>query len=368
MTLTTRTCLPFAVPALLLLAASTALAQTPAYYGCMFRTAGQTAGVGPKLYDVDVATGAATNPRTVNVNDCVGIAIDPFSRVMYGMTDQLGRINNTPGTGGKNLLFTIDRATGLATAVGQTDPADTSGPKAMFEGDIAFDHDGVLYAVSTHITSATLMRIDTSTGAASIVGTIEPPDIVPVDPGSGQRLFDISAMAISSTNDMYVLDTTFPTTPGAARIYRINPANGAVLQAFQTTVALGNCAGMMYNAAGELLVADGDTSGTGNLYRFTGGDLALIGPTGASGGTTVVYVGLAGLAADLGTRPVCGSADFDGDGDTGTDQDIEAFFRCLSGDCCATCFAGGADFNGDGDTGTDQDIEAFFRVLAGGEC
>ncbi len=66
--------------------------------------------------------------------------------------------------------------------------------------------------------------------------------------------------------------------------------------------------------------------------------------------------------------PPCGTADFDGDGDTGTDADIEAFFACLGGNCCATCFAGGADFDGDGDTGTDADIEAFFRVLAGGNC
>jgi len=62
----------------------------------------------------------------------------------------------------------------------------------------------------------------------------------------------------------------------------------------------------------------------------------------------------------------CGSADFDGDGDTGTDLDIEAFFACLGGDCCATC--GSADFDGDGDTGTDLDIESFFRVLGGGNC
>ena len=60
------------------------------------------------------------------------------------------------------------------------------------------------------------------------------------------------------------------------------------------------------------------------------------------------------------------SADFNADGDTGTDQDIEAFFACLGGNCCATC--GSADFNGDGDYGTDADIEAFFRVLAGGPC
>jgi hypothetical protein len=62
----------------------------------------------------------------------------------------------------------------------------------------------------------------------------------------------------------------------------------------------------------------------------------------------------------------CGSADFNGDGDTGTDADIEAFFACLGGTCCAAC--GSADFNGDGDVGTDADIEAFFRVLAGGSC
>jgi hypothetical protein len=55
-----------------------------------------------------------------------------------------------------------------------------------------------------------------------------------------------------------------------------------------------------------------------------------------------------------------------GDHDPGTDQDIEAFFACLAGQCCATC--GSADFNGDGDIATDQDIESFFRVLAGGSC
>ncbi len=64
----------------------------------------------------------------------------------------------------------------------------------------------------------------------------------------------------------------------------------------------------------------------------------------------------------------CGSADFNGDGDVGTDADIEAFFACLAGNCCATCDVNGSDFNGDGDAGTDADIEAFFRILAGGEC
>jgi uncharacterized membrane protein len=70
--------------------------------------------------------------------------------------------------------------------------------------------------------------------------------------------------------------------------------------------------------------------------------------------------------ATLVPAPTCGSADFNGDGDVGTDADIEAFFACLAGTCCRTC--GSADFNGDGDVGTDADIEAFFRVLAGGTC
>jgi uncharacterized repeat protein (TIGR01451 family) len=68
------------------------------------------------------------------------------------------------------------------------------------------------------------------------------------------------------------------------------------------------------------------------------------------------------------TGPTCGTADFDGDGDVGTDADIEAFFSCLAGNCCDTCHPGGADFDGDGDSGTDADIEAFFRVLSGGNC
>jgi hypothetical protein len=59
-------------------------------------------------------------------------------------------------------------------------------------------------------------------------------------------------------------------------------------------------------------------------------------------------------------------ADFDHDGVVGSVADIEAFFACLAGNCCAAC--GSADFDGDGETGTDADIETFFRVLAGGSC
>jgi probable HAF family extracellular repeat protein len=64
----------------------------------------------------------------------------------------------------------------------------------------------------------------------------------------------------------------------------------------------------------------------------------------------------------------CGSADFNCDGDVGTDADIESFFACLAGNCPSAPCTSTADFNADGDVGTDADIEAFFRVLAGGSC
>jgi hypothetical protein len=64
--------------------------------------------------------------------------------------------------------------------------------------------------------------------------------------------------------------------------------------------------------------------------------------------------------------PSCYTSDFNGDGDFGTDQDIEAFFACLGGSCCAAC--GAADFNGDGDVDAPAEVEAFFRVLSGTAC
>jgi hypothetical protein len=93
-----------------------------------------------------------------------------------------------------------------------------------------------------------------------------------------------------------------------------------------------------------------------NDRLVVGGDFDTAGGTAASG-----------MAAWRGC-PVGGhcSNDFNHDGDPNTDADIQAFFACLAGNCCATCDS--ADFDGDGDVATDADIEAFFRVLAGNPC
>src|SRR6185295_8061819 len=45
--------------------------------------------------------------------------------------------------------------------------------------------------------------------------------------------------------------------------------------------------------------------------------------------------------------PECGTADFDCDGDLGTDADIEAFFACLGGNCPLPPCTSNADFDAD---------------------
>jgi hypothetical protein len=89
---------------------------------------------------------------------------------------------------------------------------------------------------------------------------------------------------------------------------------------------------------------------------------------GYAWGENIGWINLDDAVAFVGVTGLCGSADFNCDGDVGTDADIEAFFACLAGNCPGSPCMSSADFNGDGDVGTDADIEAFFRVLAGGNC
>jgi hypothetical protein len=114
----------------------------------------------------------------------------------------------------------------------------------------------------------------------------------------------------------------------------------------------------------RLLRIDSPTSGFGNRNSTTGERevfwYAFWGEgTGSIRGTPVISTATIRIGQ-------CSGPDFNHDGNPGTDADIEAFFACLAGSCCASCDS--ADIDADGDTGTDADIEAFFRVLAGGTC
>jgi len=122
-------------------------------------------------------------------------------------------------------------------------------------------------------------------------------------------------------------------------------------------------------------IAQASNSGNGQGHATVSGPLTLswqgISNVTANGSPIPIFT----VTAQTGThyagplgQPTCGSADFNCDGDIGTDADIEAFFACLAGSCPPPPCTSTADFNGDGDIGTDADIEAFFRVLAGGSC
>jgi hypothetical protein len=174
--------------------------------------------------------------------------------------------------------------------------------------------------------------------------------------------------------------------PGNFRGHLSTPSDGygdLILDFSEPLTAFGITSlldGLFNTNAGDTVIVYDGVRGSGNVLGTTstgpaaGGRLrlgfaAIVVPTAQIRSARIVmderfYID--GYAVAVG--PPCGSADFNGDGDIGTDADIEAFFLCLGGDCCATCDPRGADFNGDGDIGTDADIESFFRVLGGGPC
>jgi hypothetical protein len=162
-----------------------------------------------------------------------------------------------------------------------------------------------------------------------------------------------------------------PCTPGIA----VQPADLSVPTMTPVTISV------VAVGAGELTyqwrrngsaLSDGTAAGGGVLSGATTHTLSISTATcydhgnydcivtGSFGGPTT-----SGAATLTITGCICIS-DFNNDGDSGTDADLEAFFRCIAGNCCMACAM--PDFNGDGDTGTDADIESFFRVLAGGPC
>jgi len=224
---------------------------------------------------------------------------------------------------------------------------------------------------------------------------------------------DANGLGVSGTTRMHILSAAGTLQPGqyylvkmagsAAGITADDPTGLITMSADRGTIALVNgTVALGLNSCGNTSILDmvgygysdyvanpapqagrgycreGDfhaptlTTTTVGLVRRNGGcwdtdnnglDFVIYTPAPRNGATALNPCG-----GDPCPGNLCGDQDYNGDGDFGTDQDIEAFFACLGGNCCATCFCQGSDFNGDGDFGTDQDIESFFRVLGGGNC
>jgi hypothetical protein len=154
------------------------------------------------------------------------------------------------------------------------------------------------------------------------------------------------------------------------------PVNGTVnvdtcaspVPTFDTKIAVysGGCPGSPNTA-----IACNDDAGT--VVCPTANTLSSTAFTSVANQVYLIRVG--GFSTSRGSgvltivsHATCGTADFNCDGDTGTDADISAFFACIAGSCPPPPCTSTADFNGDGDVGTDADIAAFFSVLAGGPC
>jgi|GEM_PF-6873155 len=165
---------------------------------------------------------------------------------------------------------------------------------------------------------------------------------------------DINGLAFAGGT----LYATFCASQEPDTLRTLDPATGAVLSSVPLSVDVGNTGGLAYRARTETLFMAARVGASSEIRFYT------VDPTTGEA-TTIGTMGAVPVWA-LAFIRVCGTSDFNGDGDFGTDQDIEAFFACFGGNCCNGC--GSADFNDDGDYGTDQDIEAFFRVLAGAAC
>jgi len=159
-----------------------------------------------------------------------------------------------------------------------------------------------------------------------------------------------------------------------------NDTTGTTVRVFSQLCGTNENMNVTFLDGAATLVCGTPTTGTYNpanpLSAFSGQNangtwtLTITDNANVDGGTLTSWslTTFESVTASICDTSQCGTSDFNGDSDFGTDQDIEAFFACLGGVCCPTCFPGGSDFNQDGDFGTDQDIESFFRVLAGGNC
>jgi hypothetical protein len=213
-----------------------------------------------RLVDIDTLTGQATNLRDIGISVFAGIAAQPSSDALYGLTSFASNPANT--------LVGINVLTGGATPVGPT------GLATIVEGDLAFSPvTGLLYGLQALGPSnqRSLFTINPLNGAASVVGSLGTQG-------------DYSAMAISANGTMYVIDCG---PSGNALFETVDPNTGSILTTLTMNSHLGSAVGMAIDPqSGTIYVSDGGVGATGLLFSVNAntGALSPIGPTGALGG------------------------------------------------------------------------------------
>ncbi len=172
-------------------------------------------------------------------------------------------------------LYRVNRLTGASTLVGPT------GFQFVFEGGLQFSPDGILYATNgTNAASAQLLSVNPSTGAASIIGTMNSSTITPID---------INGLAWRSDGVLIGLDR-----PSNSLVI-INPDTAAVTALAPLTATVGNVGGMT-NAVGNLGYF---VNGSNELYSFDlfSGAATLVGTIPGSNITGLAYIPVPAPAA-----------------------------------------------------------------------
>jgi hypothetical protein len=152
------------------------------------------------FYSIDPTTGTATLIGPVGFSSVSGMAFHPTTGVLYAVGF------NSSGT---HVLLTIDRATGVGTAVGSTNVSTASGCSDRVS-DISFRSDGTLYAYAESCDQVGV--INTSTGAFTLLGSTGQ-----VDTGNGIAFSPGDVLFHAGGVNVGTLDqTTGVLTPGAA--------------------------------------------------------------------------------------------------------------------------------------------------------
>lgn len=187
------------------------------------------------LYDIDTASGAASNPRSTGLAPVIGLADRPNGD-LYTITGFTSSVD-------PDSLFRIDGDTGDAQLIGSLG-------ETMAEGDLDFDPvSGGLFA--THPTAGQyLQAVDVLTGDATRVGFISGTD-------------DMSAMAFADDGRLFMLDTTQDV------LWQVDPTDASVIGSTNVNFDFRVLAGMDFDPdSGLLYVADGEGSPT-DVYLHT---------------------------------------------------------------------------------------------------
>lgn len=162
------------------------------------------------LYRLDLATGRATPIGTgIGFNDVEGLAFAPDG-TLYGVAD------GTAGTGSAttDFLIRINTTTGAGTLVGVLPGLQDTGPNGQLDYGLAFTCDGRLWASSD--TTGLLWEIDPSNAAVRAVGNTGAP--LTGLGGLGNRLLGIGVQNGFGNREQQALYQIDPATAAATRI------------------------------------------------------------------------------------------------------------------------------------------------------